>query len=174
MARPTITKILARARKERDRIQRKAIKSVKDIIPPILGPGGRVAPAVVEGLTEVQNTIMDHLLDQAFADFEGMELGGPTITPRSRRTPLPPRGRGPIVPQESWEPRVRSDKQLINDQIQREALTSVNLRARKKDGSFKKAWDQRRVMKMAQKECTRERERLGLCKRKRKRGKNSR
>ena len=60
----------------------------------------------------------------------------------------------------------RSEKQMMNDSIQSNALTSINKKARKKDGTFKKGWDQRRVMALAQKECTKERERLGLCKRK--------
>jgi len=60
----------------------------------------------------------------------------------------------------------RSDKQMMNDSIQSNALSAINQRARKKDGTFKKGWDQRRVMAAAQKECTKERERLGLCKRK--------
>ena len=72
------------------------------------------------------------------------------------------------------QPRKRSDKQLINDQIQSNALKSINGKARKKDGTFKKGWSQKKVMRWAQKECTKERERLGLCKRKRKRGKSSR
>ena len=62
--------------------------------------------------------------------------------------------------------RTRSPKQMMNDSIQADALKSINKRARKKDGTFKKGWDQRRVMRLAQKECTKERERLGLCKRK--------
>ena len=62
--------------------------------------------------------------------------------------------------------RKRSEKQMMNDSIQADALKSINKRARKKDGSFKKGWDQRKVMRLAQKECTKERERLGLCKRK--------
>ena len=62
--------------------------------------------------------------------------------------------------------RTRSPKQMMNDSIQADALSAANKKARKKDGSFKKGWDQRRVMVLAQKECTKERERLGLCKRK--------
>lgn len=72
------------------------------------------------------------------------------------------------------KPRVRTPKQKTNDKIQSTAFTEANKMARKKDGSFKKGWDQRRVAMMAQKKCTRERERLGLCKRKRKRGSRSR
>ena len=64
------------------------------------------------------------------------------------------------------EKRARSDKQLMNDSIQSNAFAAANKKARKKDGTFKKGWDQRRVAMMAQKECTKERERLGLCERK--------
>ena len=59
--------------------------------------------------------------------------------------------------------RKRSEKQLLNDSIQSDAFKAVNKRARKKDGSYKKGWDFRRVALMAQKECTKERKRLGLC-----------
>jgi len=72
------------------------------------------------------------------------------------------------------KPRVRSPKQKRNDKIQSVALTAVNIKARKKDGSWKKGWNQRRVMKEAQKRCTKERERLGLCKRKPKRRRKTR
>jgi hypothetical protein len=71
------------------------------------------------------------------------------------------------------KPRVRTPKQRKNDEIQSVALTEVNRMARKKDGSWKKGWNQRRVMTQAQKKCTKERERLGLCKPKRKRKKTS-
>jgi len=104
-------------------------------------------PAVMPG------TVIPEFLRQAIRD---LEFPG--------RTPLPQRK----------PPRPRTPKQRKNDEIQSVALTEVNRMARKKDGSFKKGWDQRRVMMMAQKKCTKERERLGLCKRKRKRGSRSR
>ena len=62
--------------------------------------------------------------------------------------------------------RTRSEKQMVNDQIQSNSLKAINKKARKKDGTFKKGWSQKKVMRLAQKECTKERERLGLCKRK--------
>lgn len=175
MARKTVAELLAIAKKKRDRIQKKAIKKVEDVIPPILGPAGRAAPSIAAGLTELENAVIDRIADRAFRDFEGLEIGGPTIT-RSQRTIDP---NNPItrflqeelqfqtrsVPMEKKR-RVRSDKQMVNDQIQSIALKEINIRARKKDGSFKKGWDQRRVMLLAQKECTKERERLGLCERK--------
>ena len=175
MAKMTVAEMLAAAKKKRDKIQKKAIKQVKDIIPPILGPAGRAAPSIASGLTEIQNAVIDRIADRAFRDFEGLEIGGPTIS-RSQRTFDP---NNPItrflqeelqfqtrsVPVEKKR-RVRSDKQMVNDQIQSIALKDINKRARKKDGTFKKGWTQKRVMRLAQKECTKERERLGLCKKK--------
>jgi len=117
---------------------------------------GSQTTSVVEGVPLTQTpavmpgTVIPQFLRQAIAD---LQFPG-----------RPPR-----------KPRVRSPKQKVNDKIQSVALTAVNKRARKKDGSFKKGWNQRRVMMLAQKECTKERERLGLCKRKpKKRKKNSR
>jgi len=173
MARMTVAELLAAAKKKRDKLQKAAVKKVEDIIPPILGPAGRAAPSIAAGLTELENAVMDRIADRAFRDFEGLEIGGPTIT-RSQRTFDP---NNPITRflQDRLEfspaaapkkPRVRSDKQMVNDQIQSIALKEINKRARKKDGSFKKGWDQTKVMRLAQKECTKERERLGLCKRK--------
>ena len=170
----TVAELLAKAKKKRDRIQKKAIKEVADLIPPILGPAGRVAPSVASGLTEVQNAIMDQILDQAFQDFESMEIPGPgpktsrTFDPNNPITRLLkemefPSSGSPVT---TKKPRVRSDKQLVNDQIQRESLKDINKKARKKDGTLKKGWTQKKIMRLAQKECTKERERLGLCKRK--------
>ena len=59
--------------------------------------------------------------------------------------------------------RKRSEKQMMNDSILSNAFKAVNKKARKRDGSFKKGWDQSRVAKIAWKECTKERKRLGLC-----------
>jgi hypothetical protein len=106
---------------------------------------------------------------QTIVPFEGVPL---TQTPW-----IPP---GTVIPdvirdairgfdfpgQAPQRPRVRSPKQMINDEIQSKALTAVNKKARKKDGSWKQGWNQKRVMKEAQKKCTLARERLGLCKRK--------
>ena len=160
---PTVAELLKAAKKKRDKIQKKAIADVEKLIPPIFGPAGRAAPTIARGITEIENTIMDHLLERAFRDLANVEI------------PLVPQQRMPEVAEVPVRTkRVRSDKQLINDQIQSNALKSINIKARKKDGSFKKGWNQKKVMRWAQRECTKERERLGLCERKRKRGKSSR
>ena len=94
------------------------------------------------------------VVPQAVRDWISEEFQFPGPSPR-------PRPIKPIKPKP-----IRTDPQLINDEILRIELQNANGRARKRNGQFKKGWDQRRVMKMAQKECTKERERLGLCKRK--------
>ena len=76
MAKKTVAELLAAAKKKRDKIQKKAIKQVKDVIPPILGPAGRAAPSIASGLTEIQNAVIDRIADRAFRDFEGLEIGG--------------------------------------------------------------------------------------------------
>jgi len=172
----TLAELLAKAKKKRDKIQKKAIRKVEKLIPPILGPGGRVAPHIARGVVEVENALMDFAIDQLTEQAGHLPVGPPERPSPSRRTfdPDNPITRflqdlefpGQTPPPGTKKVRVRSDKQLVNDQIQREALTSINIRARKKDGSFKKGWNQKRIMRLAQKECTRERERLGLCKRK--------
>jgi len=96
-------------------------------------------------------TVVPEFLRDAIRDFEFPGSTGPPKKTRPERSP----------------------KQLVNDEIQSVALTEVNIKARKKDGSWKKGWNQKRVMREAQKKCTKERERLGLCKPKRKRKRKS-
>lgn len=115
---------------------------------------GSTTTTAVEGVPLMQTpwippgTVVPESLRQAIRDFQ---FPGQT----DRRTPLPTRK----------PPRVRSPKQMVNDEIQSTALRDANVRARTKNGQMKKGWTQKRIMQTAQKECTRERERLGLCKR---------
>ena len=175
---PTVAELLAQAKKKRNRIQRKAISDVEKLIPPILGPGGKVAPSIARGVVEVENALMDYALDQLSSEFGSTPLPFPHSPTKRSFDPDNPITRFLQELQFPGQtaakpPRVRSDKQLINDQIQSRALKSLNVKARKKDGSFKKGWNQKKVMRMAQRECTKERERLGLCKKKPKRKKSS-
>jgi len=115
---------------------------------------GSTTTRIVEGVPLTQTpwvppgTVIPDFLRDAIRDFQFPRSTGP---PKRKRTP----------------------KQKTNDKIQSVALTAVNKKARKKDGAFKKGWNQKRVMKEAQKRCTKERERLGLCKPKRKRKRQS-
>jgi len=185
---PTVAEVLAKAKKARNKLQRKAIKDVEDLIPPILGPAGRAAPHIARGVIAVENALMDYAIDQLASEAGKIPLPFPHYPPKQQRAfdpdnpitrllqslEFPERSPRARIPKHPRPPRPRTDPQLINDQIQSTAFTAANKMARKKDGSFKRGWDQRRVAMMAQKKCTKERERLGLCKRKRKRGKSSR
>lgn len=192
MARQTVAELLKEAKKGRDKIQEKAISDVEKLIPPIFGPAGRAGPNIARGIVEVENMIMDYAIDRMSDEIGHLPVGPPGRPKTATRPPTmpgPTEDGGFFTPEQAaeWDrkaaaspslARKRSDKQLVNDQILRNELKTVNGRARKKNGQFKKGWDQRRVMRLAQKECTRERHRLGLCekpkKKRRRRGKSSR
>ena len=61
------------------------------------------------------------------------------------------------------KPRKVTKKMKMQRKIQSTAFKNANSKGRKKNGEFKKGFDQRRIALMAQKECTKERQRLGLC-----------
>jgi len=61
------------------------------------------------------------------------------------------------------KPRKVTKKMKQQRKIQSTAFRNANAKCRKKNGEFKKGFDQSRMAKMAQKECTKERQRLGLC-----------
>ena len=156
---PTVAELLAAGKKKARAIRKKAVRDVEALIPPILGPAGRVAPSIANLAGIATETLINEVADRAFRDLQAIQV------------PLVPQQRivetaviAEAIPIKT--PRVRSDKQLVNDQIQSNSLAAINKRARKKNGQLKKGWTQKKIMRLAQKECTRERERLGLCKRK--------
>jgi len=61
------------------------------------------------------------------------------------------------------KPRKVTKKMRMQRKIQSTAFKNANSKGRKANGEFKKGFDQRRIALMAQKECTKERQRLGLC-----------
>ena len=61
------------------------------------------------------------------------------------------------------KPRKVTKKMRMQRKIQSKAFRNANAKARKKDGTLRAGFDQRRIAKMAQRECTKERQRLGLC-----------
>lgn len=156
---PTVAELLAAGKKKAKKIRKKAVRDVQSVIPPIFGPAGRVAPEIANLAGIATETLINEIADRAFRDFQGIEV---PLVPRQRMVETV--ALAETIPVRT--PRVRSDKQIVNDQIQSIALKAINKRARKKDGSFKKGWSQKKVMRWAQRECTKERERLGLCKRK--------
>ena len=61
------------------------------------------------------------------------------------------------------KPRKITKKMKQQRKIQSTAFRNANAKGRKKDGTFRAGYDQSRIARMAQKECTKERIRLGLC-----------
>ena len=61
------------------------------------------------------------------------------------------------------KPRKVTKKMRQQRKIQSTAFRNANAKARKKDGTLRAGFDQRRIAMMAQRECTKERQRLGLC-----------
>jgi len=61
------------------------------------------------------------------------------------------------------KPRKVTAKMKKQRKIQSIAFRNANAKGRKKDGTFRSGYDQSRIARMAQKECTKERQRLGLC-----------
>ena len=68
------------------------------------------------------------------------------------------------------KPRKVTKKMKQQRKIQSTAFRNANAKGRKKDGTFRAGFDQSRIARMAQKECTKERQRLGLCEKPKKRG----
>ena len=61
------------------------------------------------------------------------------------------------------KPRKVTKKMRMQRKIQSKAFRNANAKARKKNGELRAGFDQRRIAQMAQRECTKERQRLGLC-----------
>ena len=61
------------------------------------------------------------------------------------------------------KPRKVTKKMKMQRKIQSNAFRNANAKGRKKDGTFRAGYDQSRIARLAQKECTKERQRLGLC-----------
>jgi hypothetical protein len=61
------------------------------------------------------------------------------------------------------KPRKVTKKMKQQRKIQSTAFRNANAKARKQDGTLRAGYDQSRIARMAQKECTKERQRLGLC-----------
>ena len=161
---PTIGDILKRAKKESQRKQKQAVLKVKKVTErtPIKGPPG-LGVDIADLASRITQEIVNQASDIAFRDFQNVELPSPgkqlpkTILPNVDQMPGKPT-------------RVRTDNQLINDQIMRDGMQDANSKARKKNGQLKKGMTQKKIARMAQLYCTKERQRLGLCKKPMKKG----
>ena len=155
---PTIGDILAEGKKHANKIRKQSISKVRKVTDrlPIKGPIG-LGVDIAELASLVSQELVNQASDIAFQDLQNvpvpMKKSSPTILPQVDQI-------------ERTVPKVkkpRSDKQLVNDQIMRVAMKNANARGRKKNGQLKKGMTQKRIMKMARLECTKERQRLGLC-----------
>tara|TARA_R110000824_G_scaffold346444_1_gene533287 strand:+ start:789 stop:1349 length:561 start_codon:yes stop_codon:yes gene_type:complete len=90
------------------------------------------------------------------------------ITPRPGRPGIPS---SLMMAPEVKKPRKVTKKMRAQRKIQSTAFKNANARGRKKDGTFRSGYDQSRIARMAQKECTKERQRLGLCEKPKRRSK---
>jgi len=82
---------------------------------------------------------------------------------------IPARTRSPVLATVK-KPRKVTKKMRAQRKIQSKAFKNANAKGRKKNGEFKKGFDQSRIARLAQKECTKERQRLGLCEKPKKKG----
>tara|TARA_R110002126_G_scaffold206576_1_gene353729 strand:+ start:729 stop:1310 length:582 start_codon:yes stop_codon:yes gene_type:complete len=78
----------------------------------------------------------------------------------SQITPRPVMG---MVSSAPAKPRKVTKKMKQQRKIQSTAFKNANAAGRKLNGEFRSGYDQSRIARMAQKECTKERIRLGLC-----------
>ena len=162
---PTIGDLLKEAKKRSQKIRKQSVRKVSKVTDrlPIAGPIG-LGVDIADLASQISLALVNQASDLASQDLQNITLPGPrpkTILPNVDQMPT----------------RVRTDNQLINDEIMRNGMKDANARARKKNGQLKKGMTQKKIAKMAQLYCTKERQRLGLCKKpmkRRKRGKNSR
>ena len=155
---PTIGDILKLAKQKADANRKRSIAKARKVTDrlPIKGPIG-LGVDIAELASLVSQQIVNQAADIASRDIQNIPLPGkraPTILPQVDQI-------AETVPKVK---RPRTDKQLINDQIMRTAMSNANARARKKNGQLKKGMTQKKIARMAQRECTAERKRLGLCK----------
>ena len=158
---PTIGDILKSAKKESDKLRKKSVSKVRKVTDrlPIKGPIG-LGVDIAEFASLVSQEIVNQAADIAFRDFQNVELPGKPVT-RISKTILPKTDQ--IAETVVKVKRPRTEKQLINDQIMRTAMKNANTRARKQNGQLKKGMTQKKIARIAQRECTAERKRLGLC-----------
>lgn len=160
---PTVGDILKTAKRKADAKRKAVLKRTRKVTDrlPIKGPIG-LGVDIAELASLVSQELVNQASDIASRDIQNIQLPGV----KTVRTILPK-----VDQIEMTLPKARSDKQLINDEIMRRAMSNANSKARKKNGQLKKGMTQKRIAKMAQLECTKERQRLGLCKKPMKRKK---
>jgi len=155
---PTVGDILKIAKQKAAANRRSALKKTRKVTDrlPIKGPIG-LGVDIAELASLVSQEIVSQAADVALQDFQNLQIPGG----KPARTILPQTDQ--IAETVVKVKRPRTEKQLINDQIMRTAMKNANTRARKKNGQLKKGMTQKKIARIAQRECTAERKRLGLC-----------
>jgi len=162
---PTVGDILKIAKQKAAANRRSALKKTRKVTDrlPIKGPIG-LGVDIAELASLVSQELVSQASDVAFRDFQNVQLPitkvAKTILPQTDQIGQTVATISESVPKVK---RPRSDKQLINDEIMRTAMKNANTRARKKNGQLKKGMTQKKIARYAQLECTKERQRLGLC-----------
>ena len=158
---PTIGDILKLAKQKADANRKRSIAKARKVTDrlPIKGPIG-LGVDIAELASLVSQQIVNQAADIAVQDIQNVQLPSKPVT-RISKTILPMTDQiAETVPKVK---RPRTEKQLINDQIMRTAMSNANIKARKMNGQLKKGMTQKKIARMAQRECTAERKRLGLC-----------
>ena len=118
---------------------------------------------IADIVSRVSQEVVNQVTDRGFRDFQNLELP----SPKQARTVLPNVDQIQQTIEtltEEIPKSIRTDAQLINDEIMRMGMKEANEKARKKNGDLKKGMTQKKIAKMAQLFCSKERQRLGLCK----------
>jgi hypothetical protein len=160
---PTIGDILASgkrkaAAKRKQQIGKARLASNIPIkgAPPFVKPAVRSGVAIADVVSRISEAVVNQVIDRGFQDFQNLEIP----SPQQAKTILPNVDQINRVVEEVKE---RTDAQLINDEIMSTAMKNANKKARKQNGDLKKGMTQTKIARLAQKECTAERRRLGLC-----------
>lgn len=167
---PTVGEILAIGKKKAAAKRKQQIAKAKLAANvPLKGAPRFVKPTVQAGVgiadivSRVSQEIVNQAADIAFRDFQNTQLPSPqkarTILPNVDQLNTAIETVAEVIPES-----IRTDAQLINDEIMRQGMKEANEKARKKNGDLKKGMTQKKIAKMAQLYCTKERQRLGLCK----------
>ena len=174
---PTIGDLLKEGKKQAEKIRKQSVKKVSTVTDrlPIAGPIG-LGVDIADLASQISLALVNQASEVAFQDLQNI----PVV--KKRATTILPNvdqlnNLGFDAPAAAEVKRPRTDKQLVNDQIMRNGMKEANTRARKKNGQLKKGMTQKKIARMAQLFCTKERQRLGLCEKpmkRRKRGKSSR
>ena len=160
---PTVGDILKEAKRQSQKIRKQQLAKVKKVTGrlPIKGPIG-LGVDIAELASLISQQLVNQASDIAFRDLQNVEVPSPAAA----RTILPNvdqlNNLGFDAPAAAEVKRPRTDKQLVNDQIMRNGMKDANTRARKKNGQLKKGMTQKKIAKMAQLFCTKERQRLCL------------